>query len=77
MAQTNPAQPAVEELSFEAALQELEQVVEQMESDELPLDQMLALFERGTQLAAQCSRLLDQAELRVAQLGQGGEETEA
>lgn len=58
----------LEEMPFEAALAELEQVVEQMESDELPLEQMLALYERGARLTQHCNQLLDRAELRVTQL---------
>jgi exodeoxyribonuclease VII small subunit len=57
-----------EELSFEEAYQELEETVLQLEADDLPLEQALALFERGTILAQRCAELLDEAELRVMQL---------
>jgi len=60
--------PELATLPFEAALAELEQVIEQMESDELPLEQMLTLYERGARLAQHCNQLLDKAELRVTQL---------
>ena len=57
-----------ENLSFEAAFAELEDVVRQLEEGNLPLDQAMALFERGTALATHCNARLDAAELRVQQL---------
>jgi exodeoxyribonuclease VII small subunit len=57
-----------EDLSFEQAFVELEEVVEQLEAGELTLDQSMALFERGMALATQCNAQLDEAELRVQQL---------
>ena len=64
---------AIEELSFEAAYAELEQIIDQLESGELPLDESLALFERGRQLSEHCQGLLDKAELRISQLAQNGD----
>lgn len=61
-----PRAPA--NLSFDQAFQELEATVRQLESGDLPLEQALALFERGQALAARCSELLEQAELRLRQL---------
>jgi exodeoxyribonuclease VII small subunit len=58
----------VEGLSFEQAFQELEETVQRLEAGNLTLEEAIALFERGTQLAAYCGKLLDQAELRVRQL---------
>jgi exodeoxyribonuclease VII small subunit len=60
--------PDLNELSFEAAYAELQQIVGQLESGELPLEDSVALYERGRHLSAHCQRLLDQAELRVSQL---------
>ncbi len=57
-----------ERLSFEQALQELERIVQRLEREDLPLEEAVALFERGQQLLEQCTRLLDEAELRVRQL---------
>ena len=65
---------AIEGLSFEEALATLEQVVEQIESNELPLDETLRLFEQGTRLARRCDELLEQAELRVVELSQAVQE---
>lgn len=60
--------------SYETLYTQLQQVVAQLEAGELPLEESLKLYERGTQLAAACQHLLDRAELRVQQL-QGGETT--
>ncbi len=57
------------EQTFEQALAELERVVAELEGGDLTLEQSLALFERGTALAQLCERKLDEAELKVSQLG--------
>lgn len=59
------ASAAAEALNFEAALQELEALVTQLEAGGLPLEEALGVFERGQVLAARCGQLLDQAELKV------------
>ena len=50
---------------FEIALQELEGVVEQLQSGELSLDEALAAFEKGVGLAKCCNQRLSEAETRV------------
>lgn len=60
------------EITFEQALKELESIIAKLESGELPLDESLKLFERGQLLAAQCSKLLTAAELKVKQLTPNG-----
>jgi len=55
-------------LSFEAALAELEALVEQLERGELSLEDSLRDFERGVQLARSCQQALKDAELKVQQL---------
>lgn len=65
----------VEELTYEEAFEELQAVVSELESGELPLDQSLALFERGQALSKRCSTLLEDAELKLKELvpdGEGG-----
>ncbi|WP_343554115.1 exodeoxyribonuclease VII small subunit [Pantoea sp.] len=52
-------------VSFESALQQLEQIVSRLESGELPLEQALNEFERGVQLARTGQQTLQQAEQRV------------
>lgn len=62
------ARPPVEELSYEQAFAELEEIVSSLESGEHALEQALNLFERGQSLARHCAALLDQADLKVQQL---------
>jgi len=57
-----------EKLSFEQALQRLEQVVRELESGDLSLDAALALFQEGVALARQCGARLDAAEARIEKL---------
>ncbi|MCC7450527.1 MAG: exodeoxyribonuclease VII small subunit [Anaerolineae bacterium] len=56
------------ELRFEEAYQELVQIVDQLESGNLSLDESMTLFERGRKLIALCESQLNTAELRVSQL---------
>jgi exodeoxyribonuclease VII small subunit len=58
----------LEELSYEQALAELENIVAALETNDHALDKTMALFERGQDLARYCAGLLDQAELKVKQL---------
>ena len=64
---------AVEKLSFEESLRELETIVRRLEGADLSLDESLRLFERGQVLAARCGALLDAAELKVRQIAPGGQ----
>ncbi len=54
--------------SFEAAIAELGTIVERLEEGELPLEQSLALFEKGVMLSRQAQLRLDRAEKRVEEL---------
>jgi exodeoxyribonuclease VII small subunit len=54
--------------SFEACLEELERVVRELESGDLPLERALELFERGIALSENCRRQLEDAETRVEML---------
>ena len=58
----------IQDLSFEEAFSELEEIVRQLEAGDLTLDQAMTLFERGMALTAHCNAQLDAAELRVQQL---------
>jgi exodeoxyribonuclease VII small subunit len=62
----NTADKPVE--SFEACLDELEQVVKQLEAGDLPLERALELFERGMNLSDTCRKQLEAAETRVEML---------
>jgi exodeoxyribonuclease VII small subunit len=58
-------EPPASELSFEKALDRLEKIVEQMESAELPLEEVLKRYEEGTGLVKFCQQKLDEAEKRI------------
>ena len=62
------AAPAVEHLSFEQAMDELDQLVRRMESGELSLDQSIAAYRRGAELARHCQGRLAHAEQEIKQL---------
>ena len=64
--QSNPAKAAT--LPFEEALKKLENIVEAMESEDLPLETLLARYEEGTKLARICQAKLAEAELKIQQL---------
>ena len=66
MGQSSPAKTSP--VSFEDALKKLESIVESMESEELPLETLLAKYEEGTQLARICQVKLAEAEVRIKQL---------
>ena len=55
-------------LAFEEALKKLEGVVEAMESDELPLEALMAKYEEGTRLVKICQEKLAEAEMKIQQL---------
>lgn len=55
-------------LDFERALTELESVVERLQRPDVPLDEAVKLYRRGTELAQQTENLLTGAELQVQEL---------
>lgn len=61
-------QKPVEELTYEEALVELEEIVSQLEGEQNQLEESIKLFERGQALAARCGVLLEAAELKVKQV---------
>ncbi|WNO53205.1 exodeoxyribonuclease VII small subunit [Stakelama saccharophila] len=58
-------QPDTNELTFEQALRELEQIVGQLESGEAELDKAIGLYERGDRLRKLCQTRLDAAQARI------------
>ncbi len=62
-------------LNFETGLEEIERLVKELEKGDLPLEQSLALFEKGMRLSAECRRQLEEAETRVELLTKRGAET--
>lgn len=63
--------------TFEQSLAELEAVVKELESGDLPLERALALFEKGTELSGACRKQLEEAETRVEQLIRRGNRVDA
>lgn len=55
-------------MPFEEALKKLEGIVEAMESDDLPLESLLAKYEEGSRLAKMCREKLSEAEMKIQQL---------
>ncbi len=62
-----------EEMSFEAAMAELEKVLGQLERGDVALDESIALYERGAALKKRCEAKLKEAEEKVAQITLDGE----
>lgn len=60
MAEKNPS-----DIKFETALESLEQVVEQLESGELSLEDALAAFEKGVGLVRYCNQKLTEVEKKI------------
>ena len=52
-------------MTFEANMQRLEQIVRAMERGDVALEESLKLFQEGTELVKNCSKMLDEAELQV------------
>ena len=59
---------AAADITFEAAAEKLESIVEAMESEELPLEKLLVQYEEGTKLVKVCESKLQAAEKRITQL---------
>ena len=59
------APDAKSEPSFESALEQLEAIVDRLESGELPLEEALAAFEQGVALSRRCTAELEAAERRI------------
>ncbi len=62
-----------EKLSFEQAMDRLEEIVAALENGQAPLDEMMKLYEEGAKLTGMCAAKLEKAKLKVRQLN--GEES--
>ncbi|NLT74118.1 MAG: exodeoxyribonuclease VII small subunit [Chloroflexi bacterium] len=58
----------IQSLSFEDGYDRLEELIEQLETGTLSLEESVALYEEGVRLAKHCGHKLDDAELRVTEL---------
>ena len=65
---TETSNDDVKTLSFEAALQQLEEIVGKLESGRAPLAESIAIYERGEALKAHCETLLRTAEARIEKI---------
>ena len=54
--------------TFESCLEELEQVVKELETGDLPLERSIELFEKGVGLSESCRKQLEDAETRIETL---------
>jgi exodeoxyribonuclease VII small subunit len=63
--------PDLSQMSFEDALKALEDVVRKLETGEVPLDDSIALYERGERLRKHCQARLDAAQARIEKIVQG------
>jgi len=61
-------QQNVDDMSFEAALEELETIVNKLESGRVDLEASIAIYERGEKLKARCEALLKKAEARIEKI---------
>ena len=58
----------VKKMSFERAMEELESIVTKLEGGKVPLEESVAIYERGESLKRRCEELLRQAEVRVEKI---------
>jgi exodeoxyribonuclease VII small subunit len=63
--------------SFESGLMQLEQIVKEMESTDLPLERALELYEKGMLLSESCRKQLEAAETRIEMLVRKGDRVQA
>ena len=61
-------EPMAAEISFEAAMERLEKIVQEMESSKLPLEELLVRYEEGIRLVGVCNQRLASAENRIETL---------
>jgi exodeoxyribonuclease VII small subunit len=63
----------IAKMPFEAAMAELEAIVERMEKGSVTLEESISLYERGEKLKARCEALLKDAELRIDKIALGAD----
>lgn len=68
-----PTPTPVENLSFELALKELEEIVGKLERGDVPLAESIAIYERGEALKKHCEKMLGKAEARVEKIRLGSD----
>lgn len=68
---SEPTMPTANDMKFEAALAELEQIVRTMEGGRLPLEESIAAYRRGSELLKHCQQQLADAERKIQVLESG------
>ncbi|GEP06743.1 exodeoxyribonuclease 7 small subunit [Methylobacterium oxalidis] len=63
--------PGTSDLPFEKALEQLEEIVRRLERGDVPLDESVAIYERGERLKQHCEMLLKRAEARIQKITLG------
>lgn len=63
----------IEQMPFERAIAELESIVKRLEEGQVPLEESVAIYERGEALKRRCEDLLRQAEARVEKITLGAD----
>ncbi len=56
------------EIKYEEAVKRLEEIVDILEKNEVPLDEALSLFEEGTKLSKRCLTLLNEAKIKITEI---------
>lgn len=72
---SSPPAPSsdIDAMTFEQALQELEQLVRRLEGGEVTLDESIQAYERGSQLKAHCERKLNEAQQKVERIARAAD----
>lgn len=65
-----------EPATFEAAMKELETIVQQLNNNELSLDDSIKAYEKGVELSRFCQEKLETAKVNIQEVNQKGQETE-
>ena len=60
----------IENMNFEEALQELENIINKLEAGDVPLDETITLYERGSELKKYCEKKLQSAEEKIQRISQ-------
>ena len=66
-----PKKATTTSLNFEAAMEELDSLVDQMESEQLPLEELINHYERGAKLLSECESTLKTAKKRLETIKKG------
>lgn len=61
------------DMTFEQAVQRLEEIVRGMERGDVSLDECLKLFQEGTELISGCNKLLDEAQMQISKIVPGAD----